>query len=650
MNPLPFGHIRLVLAALLLVVSPLCGQTKLPKGLTHTKHQLSEADREEIANHMASGSDWSTQADALREVLLAAKSTPDFTGPAWTERLWMATLFQWLGTPETELAVSYLSPMLENSVHQNNEKVPPKEVPNLLREMIRRGQLHAMLGRDFGIFFVDDSFAPGKGTLAERIDPDTVQFILRHPELLEELARTVNPRGDYLPGVFAVLQDLIKKNRKAVHDYPALAVALAVVYDQPVPKIWPHQQVSRRDLPYKNRPWNDLMAYFTMMNEEKELFYDLKDFDTERLKFVVDAPIDLAEFDWARKNVKTSRTSFDRVYFEVQYQDVRLHRAQYDWADGAYTLENILEQGGICTDQTYFAAMTGKAFGVPTLYFEGQGRDGGHAWIGYLRSKNRWETDTGRFATQKFVVGHAMDPQSWRPISDHQLEELTRDRPNGYRNRKSIKLLGLANLLGPDVELNTRLELLDAAIKADPGNAAVWQRKTQLLKEAGTRSYLITHLEDMAKKFHTNEELSIEIQRELANYFEEQNEMERAEELRESIIKSADRDRPDLAMRAIADQLNSLIRRKELGEFQAQFIKYLKRFGNDGGGNLFYTVVRPTLLKLQEQKQYEMVASCFRQARDRMTRNTGADSILAMDFANLEYQLNRTRGGEFKRQ
>ena len=33
-------------------------------------------------------------------------------------------------------------------------------------------------------------------------------------------------------------------------------------------------------------------------------------------------------------------------------------------------------------DQAYFISVTGKAKGVPTVLFLGQGRSGGHAWVG----------------------------------------------------------------------------------------------------------------------------------------------------------------------------------------------------------------------------------------------------------------------------
>ena len=66
--------------------------------------------------------------------------------------------------------------------------------------------------------------------------------------------------------------------------------------------------------------------------------------------------------------------------------------------------------------------IAGKARGLPTLFFTGQGADGGHAWFGYMKSDNRWELDCGRYKNQNYAVGQALDPQTWLPVSDHELE------------------------------------------------------------------------------------------------------------------------------------------------------------------------------------------------------------------------------------
>ncbi|MEM1058727.1 MAG: hypothetical protein AAGK14_05730 [Verrucomicrobiota bacterium] len=618
------------------------GGSAPPQPLTHARFEMKPEERREVAEYVIRQANWAELADGLRDVLFEAKAGPDFTGQGWSERLWLATLFQWLGTGEHEAAVGYLAPKLEGRLmREDGTLTKDEEIPDIVRQALKGGILERMLSGKTEYFFTTPEFLPRDQPLAKRLTPESLDLLLNEPRLIEELARTANPHGDYLPGVFLVLNDLITANPKAVREYPALAVALAVVYDQPLPPDWPHGQVDRRDVPLVKEPWKGLFAYFIRLQEEGELIHDLKELEGDRLKFLVDAPIELTELDWARENLKTSRRKFDGVYFEVRYVNERVTSQEYDWTMGPYTLANILSAGGICVDQAYFATIAGKAMGLPTLYFTGQGRDGGHAWIGYLRNKNRWETDIGRYALQKFVTGHAIDPQTWQPISDHALVELTRERPEGYRHRKSHKLLGLANLLGPDATLSERLALLDDAIASDPGNADVWQRKTELLQAHNATAYLITHLQDMERKFHTNEELSNLAQRQLAAIYEAQGETGRADRLRERLIKDLDRYRPDLAVNAAFDLLASRLKRGQYDEFFKEYRRQIRRFDELGGGTVFYHLIRPAALALQAQGRTQMALQCLEYAKERMTGPSDPTSLLAMDFATLESRLRQ---------
>ena len=83
-----------------------------------------------------------------------------------------------------------------------------------------------------------------------------------------------------------------------------------------------------------------------------------------------------------------------------------------------YTLEDIKNNGGICVDQAYYATILGKGRGIPTLYFHGQGASGGHAWFGYLSHGGKWELDCGRYESQNYPKGYAVDPQTWQRIDD----------------------------------------------------------------------------------------------------------------------------------------------------------------------------------------------------------------------------------------
>ena len=54
-----------------------------------------------------------------------------------------------------------------------------------------------------------------------------------------------------------------------------------------------------------------------------------------------------------------------------------------------WSLPNILQHGGVCADQAYFAVTVGKSIGVPTAYTIGLGGEVGHAWVGFLQARGK---------------------------------------------------------------------------------------------------------------------------------------------------------------------------------------------------------------------------------------------------------------------
>ena len=74
-----------------------------------------------------------------------------------------------------------------------------------------------------------------------------------------------------------------------------------------------------------------------------------------------------------------------------------------------------------------YASEIGKGRGVPTIYFTGQGTDGGHAWFGYLSRSGKWELDCGRYASQNYPKGYALDPQTWQVVNDTTLQDLAKN-------------------------------------------------------------------------------------------------------------------------------------------------------------------------------------------------------------------------------
>ena len=206
---------------------------------------------------------------------------------------------------------------------------------------------------------------------------------------------------------------LAEANADDLHEYAALGVAYSLVFDQPFPKDWPHRQVDQAAVPIGDLDIVDRFHFYVQSNGNKKLDLDLTQLSFENLKYLVDSEVKLSELEYAQTN-RISYSTFADAFFSIKYDNSRIGNAAavYDWPYPSYNLADILEKGGICIDQAYYAETLGKGRGIPTIRFTGYGMDGAHAWFGYLSSSGKWLLDCGRYEEQDFPKGFAVDPQT----------------------------------------------------------------------------------------------------------------------------------------------------------------------------------------------------------------------------------------------
>jgi hypothetical protein len=168
----------------------------------------------------------------------------------------------------------------------------------------------------------------------------------------------------------------------------------------------------------------------------------------------------------------------------VRYRMDRIANNQPVWTGKTYRLTDILTNGGICADQAYFATEVGKALGVPTLLFVGAGNDGRHAWFGYLDPKGDWKLDAGRYAEQRYVTGVALDPQTWRQLSDHELQFLAERFHTTTAWRQSRIHAEFARDLLQGGDASDAISAARKAVNFERRNQSAWETLYQATRRA----------------------------------------------------------------------------------------------------------------------------------------------------------------------
>ena len=396
----------------------------------------------------------------------------------------------------------------------------------------------------------------------------TLLWILESEAHWSEFIENVKPE-DRIPNVLQILADLrqsltpkkVRYSRKKHTDFFNLALAIALVWDKPRPKI--HGQMGRRTLPSTTQPI-ELYEYFSVLYDSSKRKVRYKDLTVKDLIFVVNTPVPVSELQWALKNVRGSGKSWGKKYASISYDTPRLTANEYSWPkyNGSYCLENIEEHGGICVDQAYFAVMTGRACGIPTMYFSGNGKSGGHAWMGLFVDENEWVTDVGKYASNNYAVGHTKNPQTDKKISNHELEFSCNKKFRKIVYVKSAPFSVASQFLLNEQEDKLAYAYSALVIKSAALIVGAWDVKESILfsrkSNEGLKAFFIKKL----KVFRDYPDILVEAETTYAKFLSDLGDTKLADKIYKKSYDKRDKSRTDLAQTTALARSKSLEKNK----------------------------------------------------------------------------------------
>lgn len=328
--------------------------------------------------------------------------------------------------------------------------------------------------------------APGRTEL--------LKYLRANPTLARTLAFLVHPE-EKPSEIYAVLDRLRRGQNRSLEAYATLAAAICVVHDRPL-----NRQVNEN----RAKAADPLRIFDFFCRNEERMLFKIRPVPAELLVYVVDTTASIEEMEWALDRYAGDPQVGGR-FFDVKYDHnhVRNGTPKQLTLQG-FNLPNILQCGGVCADQAYFASHVGKAVGVPTAVASASSGDMGHAWVGFFQATARqgwWNFDVGRYPAYRGIRGNVLDPQSRQTIPDSYvalLAEMIGSSPEARhaaaaltdaavrlgqleKNPKTIVPLPTDNLVVGTVLPKPRitgvaaeLELLEAAVRLCPGDRRAW--------------------------------------------------------------------------------------------------------------------------------------------------------------------------------
>lgn len=323
----------------------------------------------------------------------------------------------------------------------------------------------------------------------------TLAYLRKNPDLASTLVFLIPQDSKRVGDIYAVLAKLRQKHADQLNRFASLTAALCVVRSQPLVDRVNENKVEADD---PVAVWEYYAA------NERRMFFGLKFVPAELLGYVVDTTASVGDLRWALNKYQGDKV-IGQHFFDIKYDyDNARTGATKKVTTAGYTLPNILQFGGVCADQAYFATTIGKAIGVPTAYTVGEAAEVGHAWVGFLASNGRsgaWDFNVGRYEAYQGVRGTVRDPFSRETIPDNYVSLLGQligtkpvDRQNcaaltdvATRFRRAVGgqepfaaaapedcAPGTFRATPRSADVATTLNLIELALRQCSGNLATW--------------------------------------------------------------------------------------------------------------------------------------------------------------------------------
>lgn len=416
------------------------------------------------------------------------------------------------------------------------------------------------------------------------------------------LANSLAPEDDGGEAL-EVLCRISEAHPEEVYEYPELAVAMAVVFDQAFPEAWPHPFVNPGAVVSGDLNVEDRFGFYVATHRAGGLMIDPTELSVKELCFLVDSTLAFNELKYVQQVNLKSPDYLAGLYAAIEYDFGRSTSGQFQWPHGGYGLADIGERGGICADQAFFISQTGKAKGIPTILFMGQGKSGGHAWVGYLKERAKWNLEGVRSSSEKYPVGVTYDPQTWRRMTDTQLKFVMADLMKTLSYQQCQLILQWAAM---NRQESFYREVVVKAREAMPRYFATWELEADWLQEKGAPAeYMEGFWRRWVSTFRDEVDMKTRGQVALLQHYEESGDERSAERLREEMIRDNRSERFDLGITVAATSVLALADRGEWAAAGAAYEDALDQFKRNAGGHLLYNLVRPYVERCLEAGRRE---------------------------------------------
>jgi len=230
-------------------------------------------------------------------------------------------------------------------------------------------------------------------------------------------------------------------------------------------------------------------------------------------------------------------------------------------------------------------------------------------------------------------VGQAMDPQTWKPITDTELTFLAkgRERSEGYRQAKLWT--DYAASVGP----STGGPFIDAALALQPEFLSAWNVRGAWLDQTASPQAKEEFWQAFVKRFARYPDLKVSGQEKLLELAKAKGDVPAAKNLERQILVQNRTKRFDLSIGATAAKVGEEIEEGNWPGAEAAFRQALREFKGQSGGHLLYGLVAPFVQTALAEGQPKTARNALHEAKRIL--KAGKATLVGQALLELESQV-----------
>lgn len=295
---------------------------------------------------------------------------------------------------------------------------------------------------------------------------------------MEEFMLTLKPEDDG-EKVLKFLMVAWSNTPGKMEKYFPLALACAVVFDKEIKIAHPVGATASEE---KEVVALSRYAWFMAKNEKGLLAADVHHSSARDLVWVVCAPVSTSELEWSLDKMHLRRQNWGSAYGSIEYLMERAVKGLNPYKE--YSFSEILKEGGICGDQSYYTVNTARAQGIPAMTLSGETDMGGHAWAGLKIKPDEWTTGIGRVGG--VAKGEADNPQTGKTITEQEIQ-MWSDRIQSPTTQLAMaRHLWLAGFFETTDKVAPHAEAVHLANQIGPAFTETWAALYALLQKQTT--------------------------------------------------------------------------------------------------------------------------------------------------------------------